>query len=98
MSPLIHLSLPQLQGFQLLLAQPGSSVDVHVLLYEKFQTVRIQIILIRNTRLLTPTIDHRHTSLYCASWIVCFLQIEGETLHQQKDHNSLYCNDLDQSL
>ena len=30
--------------------------------------------------------------LYCASQILCFLQIEGKTLHQQKDYNSFYQN------
>ena len=29
---------------------------------------------------------------YCSSWIFHFLQIEGKTLHQQKDGNSLYCD------
>lgn len=33
--PFIYLPLPQLQGFQFLFAQPGSSVDVHILLLQK---------------------------------------------------------------
>lgn len=39
----IHLSLPQLQGFQLLLTQSGSSVDVHVLLCERFNKLNLYL-------------------------------------------------------
>ena len=44
---------------------------------------------------------YRHIALYCILFnctskmllffFFFFLQIEGKTLHQQKDHNSLYC-------
>lgn len=46
-----------------------------------------------------PFIIHRHTSLhctllYCASQVLCFLQVEGKILRQQKDSNSFYCDTL----
>lgn len=41
-----------------------------------------------------------HTSCYCAlldcaSQVLPFLQIEGNTLHRQKDYNPLYCLGLE---
>lgn len=38
---------------------------------------------------------YRHTSFYSASQVLRFcLQMEGQTLHQQKDYNQLYCDNL----
>ena len=48
-----------------------------------------------------PHFQHRHASsswalLCCASQKLCFLQTEGQALHQQKDYNLLYRGGLEQ--
>lgn len=56
--------------------------------WSKFEShcTRTQLICLN----ISKTSVYRHASFYCASQVFHFLQIEGKTLHQQKEYDLFY--------